>query len=339
MKQVYDWKDAMPKETENFHDRVCEALHSLPEERRNYRVSKKRYLPIIALAVLLISSVTAFAAMKWNDRAADNFGNNKKLQEKLTEEGYSSQNIQSVTDNGITITLEQTIQDENIIYMLFKVTSDDKKLTENNVMSYEMKASNGQDFYTSTSAGFVDELTQPDINNSREYEIWMQKNTAYDFKGAILNCNFNALQQSDGKAGSIKDLVNGQWNFSVDLSVNDSATIDLNKTLSVDGCDIVIHKIKLSPLSYTIYFDGDDVKELQKANNINIDELDITYPLIISGLEYKDATVIREDAGLMSEGINDKSGEYVITGRFSKVIDMTQIQTIILGDKTSISME
>lgn len=340
MKQVYNWDSALPKESEKFHSKLCEVLHSLPEERKTYRALNKRYIPIFALTVVLLSSITVFAAIQWYDRAADNFGASEKLQQSLTEDGYSSQNIQSVAANGITVTLEQTIQDENLIYILFKVTSNNIELTENNAMGYNIKATNGVDFYTSISSGFVDEYSQPDIGNSRDYEIWIQKNTDYYFKGAELSVDFNALQEYEGKAGPVKDLVKGQWGFSIDLSVNNSVTFDVNKTVSIDGCNIAIHKIKLSPLSYTIYCDGDDVKTLQKVDNIKFDELDITYPLIISAIQYKDGTELQEEDGLMSEGFGEKSEEYIATGKFSKVFDMNHIEAIIFGDKkTRISIK
>ncbi len=333
MKQMYDLENDFPKVTEEFHKKICEVLHDLPEEERYCRMNKKKFVLAIAMGVMMISTITVYAAVRWNQRALDNFSANNQQQEQLAEDGYSSQLVQSVSDNDITISVEQTIQDKNLIYILFKVTSDNLQITENNAMGYNIKATNGPDFYTSMSSGFVDEFLQPDISNSREYEIWIQKKTDYDFTGAKLSINFNALQEYEGKAGPTNDLVKGQWDFSIDLSANNSVTLVVNKTVSVDGCDIAVHKIELSPLSYTIYCDGDDVKALQKADNINFDELDITYPLIISAIQYKDATEIQESGGLMSESFNKESKEYIATGKFSKVIDMNQIQAIMFGDK------
>ncbi len=333
MKQMYDWENDFPQITNEFHNKICEVLHELPEEERCCRMSKRKYVVAIAIGVMMISTITVYAAVRWNQRALDNFSANDQQQEKLSKDGYSSQIVQSVSDNDITISVEQTIQDENLIYILFKITSDNLQLTENNAMGFNIKATNGPDFYTSMSSGFVDEFLQPDISNSREYEIWIQKNTDYDFTEAELSVDFNALQEYEGKAGPTNDLVKGQWDFSINLSTNNSVTFDVNKTVSIDGCDIAINKIELSPLSYTIYCDGDDVMALQKADNINFDELDITYPLIISAIQYKDATEIQEDDGLMSESFDGEGKEYIATGKFSKVIDMNQIQAIMFGDK------
>jgi hypothetical protein len=340
MKQVFNWENVMPEEPETFQHRIYKVLDSLPEEQKEFHISRKKYVPIFVLVIFLLSSITALAALKWNDRAVDNFGADEKMQKSLSDKGYSKQDVQSVNNNGITVTLKQTIQDENFIYMLFNVSSKNKKITEDNAMSYSMEATNGSDFYSSISASFVDKLKDPSISNDREYEIWIQKNAEYNFNHAKLNCNFNALQEYEGKAGPERDLVKGQWNFIIDLSSNTSSTFEMKKAVLIDGCNITIQKIKISPLSYTIYCDGKDVKELQKVKNIKFDELETTYPLIISAIQYKDKISVQEEVALMSEGFDQKNGEYVATGKFSKAIDMNQIQSVLFGDKkTSVSIK
>ncbi len=328
----YDWENALPKETKEFHEKICEVLNALPEEGRIYRMSKKGYVVAALAAIMLFGSISVFAAIKWNERAADNFGADKELQKSLSNEGYSNQDIQTVSDHGITVTLEQTIQDENLIYILFRVASENLELTENNGMGYKIKFSNGMDSYTSISSGFVDEIAQPEIGSSREYEIWIQKNTEYDFEGATLTCDFNALQKYEGKAGAVKDLVTGQWKFNIDLSVNASVEYQINKTVAFDGCDVKIHKIKLSPISYTVYCDGDDIRALQKANNIDFNECDTTYPLIISGIRYKDGTLISEKGALMSEEFSGEGEDFIATGRFTNAIDRNQVLEIIFDN-------
>lgn len=332
MSKRYDWENALPEVPPLFHSKVCKALDSLPQEKEIYRLSRKKYIIFVAAAIMLFSSLTVFAALKWNQRAVERFGANEKLQQSLSESGYSDQKIQSVTDNGIMITLEQTIQDENLIYILFRITAEQRELTENSAMDYELSFSNGMDAYVSISSGFSDSFQQPETSRSREYEIWIQKNTDYDFNGASLSCNFSALQEYEEKTESAKDLATGEWNFSIDLSANDSVSYDINRTITLAGCNVKVHGFRLSPLSYSIYCDKEDVQALQKANGINFNELDITYPLIITGIQYTDGTVLPQEVILMSEGFQEDNEEYTAVGRFGDALDMSRIQAIILGD-------
>ncbi len=104
--------------------------------------------------------------------------------------------------------------------------------------------------------------------------------------------------------------------------------------ITLAGCNVNVRSFRLSPLSYSIYFDGKDVQALQKANGINFNELDITYPLIITGIQYTDGTVLPQEVLLMSEGFQEENGEYTAVGKFGDALDMNQIQAIILGDST-----
>lgn len=333
MRNMYDWKNAFPKETKEFHNKLCNVLNVLPKEESIVSIPKKRYAIAVAIAaVIMLSSVTALAAIKWNQRVIDNFGANEKMQEKLSNGGYSEQNIQSISDNGVTVTLEQTIQDDNLIYILFNVTADKMEITEDNVMDLKMSFSNGENPYMSISNGFVDEFEQPKVNNSRDYEIWIQKRADYNYKDVNLICDFNSLQKCEGKAGPTKDLVTGCWDFKINLSANMSVEYNINKTVAIDGCKIKINRLKLSPLSYTLFCDENDVKTLGKADGINFEECDNFYPLLISGINYMDGIEILQGSGLMSEKFDEDYGDYVAVGRFSKVIEMDKVKSILLGD-------
>ncbi len=332
MKNMYDWENGFPKVTEKFHNKLCNSLNVLQEERRIYNVSKKKYAVLIAGAIMMFSSITALAAIKWHQRAIDNFGANELMQEKLSNEGYSEQNVQSISDNGVTVTLEQTIQDDNLIYILFNVTADNMEITGDNAMNLKMSFSNGENPYISISNGFVDESEQPAVNNSKEYEIWIQKSADYNYNDVNLTCKFNSLQKYEGKAGPTKDLVTGQWAFKIDLSASASVEYNIDKTVTIDGCDIKINRLKLSPISYTLFCDENDVKILGEADGINIEECDNFYPLLISGINYMDGTGISEENGIMSEEFDEDYGDYVAVGRFTKVIEMDKVKSILLGD-------
>ncbi len=329
MMNMYDWENAFPKETEKFHTKLCNVLDVLPKEAKIIKRPKKRYVVAIVAAVMMLSSITAFATLKWNQRAIDNFGADEQMQEKLSDGGYSEQNVQSISENGVTVTLKQTIQDDNLIYILFNVTADNMEITEDNDMNLEISFSNGENPYSSISNGFVDEFEQPEVNNSRDYEIWIQKNANYNYNDVNLICNFSSLQKYEGKTGPTKDLVTGQWGFKIDLSANDSVEYNINKIVTIDGCDIKINRLKLSPISYTLFCDESDVKMLGEADSINFEECDNFYPLLISGINYTDGTGISEENGLMSEEFNE---DYIAVGKFTNAIELDKIKSILLND-------
>lgn len=329
MGNMYDWEQDFPQVTKGFHGKICSTLEGLPEAK-TVRIQRKRYLVLVAAALMVVSSITVLAAVRWNQRAIDRFGADEQMQEKLSNQGYSAQDIQVVSDNGITIKLEQSIQDDNLIYLLFRVSADNMEITEDNGMGLTLNFSGKGDAYQSISNSFVEKSVS---GNDREYEIWVQKAPDYNYQGATLTCKFDSLKEYQGKAGASKDVVKGEWDFTIDLSANASTEYALDKTIAVEGCDVGISRVQLSPISYTLYCKGSDVELLGDKLGIHFEQLDSFYPLQITGVDYTDGTEIKEEIGIMSEKFDKTAGEYIAVGRFTKTIDMEKVQAILLGER------
>ncbi|PXV90187.1 uncharacterized protein DUF4179 [Lachnotalea glycerini] len=328
-----DWGNAFPKETKEFHNKLINILENLPEEKEDFRMKKKKYIVLVAAIVFLVGSISAYAAIKWNSRVVENFKADETMQTVLNQDKFSNQEEQSITDNNITITLKQTIQDSNFIYLLFNVTGQED-ITEDNCMNlkiqfFEENANFDTEQYSSMFWGFVDQFSQTEVTHSREFEVWIQKSD--DFNSKTLDIQFTGFGKSSPKAGPDIITTEGKWNFVINAESNDVVTRDINQTVTIDGCEIQVTKIVLSPLSYQLYIDAEGVKELEKADDLSLDQLDILTPLIINAIKYKDGTVITEDGNEMQAGFDD--GLYYSKGRFSEVIDIDQIESILLGEK------
>ena len=66
----YDWKNAFPKPSENFHNKLCMTLDSLEKENvKMKKISLKKSI-IIAAAVLALSLIHIYVAVVSKDTAA-----------------------------------------------------------------------------------------------------------------------------------------------------------------------------------------------------------------------------------------------------------------------------
>lgn len=335
----HDWNSAFPKETKQFHERVQVTLENLPEERSSKSMKRQVWGCVAAACVLALCSVTAYAAVqRWNKHAAEEFHVDEQMQNKLTEENYARQDKQSVTDNGVTITLEQSVQDENFVYLLFNVEAENEKITAEHSMRTKLSYSNGKDPYISILWGFEGGLDTPKESNSRLYEVWLERDTSYDFSNSTIDWKFTALEGApDKKAGIGEVVVEGDWSFVIDTS-NDNASVSykLDKDVEIDGCMVHVNEIKLSPLSYTICCEGADVKALAKKQGVNWEELDDITSANLTGICYDDGSVIEQEYGLTSERWGK---EYVAKGSFTTVVDVEKISGIILGGETEITIK
>lgn len=322
----YDWKKAFPPEPEGFHNKLLETLNNLPVEREVYFMKRKKYIIIVAAVVALLGTLSVYAAVKWNNQAVKHFNADEKKQVELNDDNYSNQTQQSVTDNDITVTLKQTIQDKNLIYLLFNVTNSEV-ITEDNVMNFDLKFLDGDDYQISSMEwGFIDQMSQPNKSTNRDFEIWIHKSDTFISKS--ISIQFTEFGTSTPKAGADKIDKEGNWDFTVDTTSNEMVTYDLNKTILVENCEITVTKLEISPLSYCIYFEEVGVKALEQATGKNIDQADSLTSLLISGVEYQDGTMVTENVHEIRAGYKD--GYYSSQAKFSEVVDTSQLKKLLL---------
>ena len=116
-----EWRleQEFPEVPDCVHQTVLETLGQLEEKGRERKPVKKMKWIILAAALTAAFGLTVAAAelFDWNPAAAENFGEPiKEVQDKLTMDGVAKEQEISATDNGITVTAVQTMNDENVFY-------------------------------------------------------------------------------------------------------------------------------------------------------------------------------------------------------------------------------
>lgn len=337
MKKI-DWNREFPEVPDMVHRSVLEALSELDgqeESNMKKKRSKKRIILLTAACVTLIGTTAAASGIfKWNERARKVFQADEETQERLNQEQLSQKLAQSVTDQGLTITAIQTIQDKNRFYALFEVTAEDTgmEITEDHNMQYTMDFKDGEDPFCALGWGFVHEEEQ-EVSNTRYFEIYGTKmeNISGDLE---MNIHFTALEGCpEEKAGEGPVLVNGNWDFSLNLHESESIRHELQKEYEIAGYPVTVEAVELSPISLTIFYSGDSIRSMEEGEQIDLDQLDDLPALYPTGVRYGDGTEILEYCHPMKEGYMDESKSiYRITMQFTKVVDAHQVCAFLMGD-------
>ncbi len=331
-----DLKQEFPVVPKGFHNRVENALAEISVER-NRRLSKKGLAAIVLAAVLALGSITALAAgyFQWNQKLAEIFGADKVQQNNLIEKGVTEQAESSVTDNGLTISLVQTLQDMDYFYALLEVTApEDIKLTDTNLFEeWQFDIFGQKDYSYSTGHGFMDVIQEPEITNKRYYEIWIKK--SIDFNEKNFTLHFKNLQADAGKL-DMYTILKGDWTLTWKMSYKDSTeSFDMNKKYNLSGYDVLVKRVEISPLSMTVYFDGEDIKSMEKAEGVDLGKLEPLKPILFKGVKYNDGTVVSIPGGPGGEGFNSATGEYKLSTSFHKVIDTGNLKGLLFGENNS----
>lgn len=338
MKKI-DWNQEFPEVPHVVHHSVLDTLSELEETQevqKMKRTPKKRILLLAAVLTALAGTTAAATGLfQWNERAEEVFGADEEAQNMLTMEQMAEDVSSSVTDQGITITSIQTVQDKNRFYALFEVTAEDAdmKITPDQSMAYTMDFGDEEDsLFSALGWHFVDEDSQ-EVSNTRYFEIYGTKMKDAP-EVATMNIQFTALEsEPEEKAGVGSPLVEGTWDFTLNIHEAKSLHYDLQKEYQLAGYAVNVESVELSPLSVTIVFDGEDIRTMEAGEGVNLDHLDCLPAIYPTGVCYSDGTNLTEPCFPMTEGYtSEERTAYQVTLQFTKVVDAEQVTALLMGE-------
>lgn len=350
-----NWKKEMPEVPESVHMAVLDALENLEyaESNKGNRKTVKithgirrgrRMLAAAIVAVTMLGTTALAAEFIWNNKAVEewNFPSQDLQQDAIDNQVAILQNA-SVTNNGIKVTVVQTMQDRNRVYVLLKVEAAEEVIDGNSGFDGAVMHNGDGDIFTifcNTGCGFIDEvegkLTKDGylvIDGLKHYDApWNGDSlhiTLSDFR-------YYSYENYDGETGSgekIANHVEGTWELEVELADVSSLckTIPVNMTSERFGVPVTIQDVKLSPLSMEINYryNNDAIKDLSEEEQANFSKM-----LLQIALYDKEGKIIEEGVGAVTGGFTNKeAGETNIIAGLNGVIDVDTVDKIIFGNE------
>lgn len=328
------WNREFPEVPEHVHQTVLSTLAGLDERKgkRVNRMKKGKAIILIAAAVAVLgTTVSAAEIFKWNRRAAEVFEADEIQQNKLVTEQIAQDTSQTVTDAGLTIEAVQTVQDNNCFYALFEITAKDEsiQITQDHSMSFLYDFQDGESPFGALGWHFVDEESQT-VSNSRYFEIIGTK-TRPGSEDLHMKIQFTSLNAPGAKAMDGEPILEGNWEFVLDLHAIEPIRYDLNREYQIAGYPVTVKTVELTPISAKLAIDEEDARQLEKLEGVNLDQTDSLSSLWINGIKYQDGTIIEED-GFQEPLIRLGDGVYEKTARLTSVIDTDKVSALLVGE-------
>ncbi len=321
-----DWNNVFPEVPQSFHERVQRTLDTqILNKTGRKKVMKKRFFIVLA-AVIAGLGVTAAAAhvIQWDSKLAQRFGADEQQQNQLASDGAMASVGQTVTENGLTVTALQTLGDKNGVYLLFSVKAPEGiTLSDANGLDIDVDIEGvGRNFGLTCGFMINSDLTASPSGsaNERYYEVYLDNREKEEWNGKTITVDFANLtdvEAYDSPTGNERVVVEGNWRLSWTLSYSEQMqTFDINKTYEVNGHEVVVKSVNLSPLTMTLELDGSGLAQLV-ANS----DLKEAGSLCTLSLIKKDGTTF--DSYSMKEGFSGTS--YKRVDRFYRVQDVEQV--------------
>lgn len=364
-KELYDVLGREQEIPEEINNRLQNTYKMITENKsvthnsRGGRVRKK-YMVFAAAAALAVGTITVGAAayLSWNNGLSEEMRIDEEKQKKLEDSGMAVFSGVSCTDNGVTVTAQQSITDNYYTYLSFKV--DGYQLPEGAEPSFESTAIlvDGKDGF-SWSGSFYDGLVPgPDgrvvyadgspidyeqpiqgkyvmEDGSLEYHIVLMN---MEEKGAFVGKPIHVEIDNIGTAGKAEHIpdLDGKWVLDWTLGGADTAeTFTMEEQLGDSGA--VVREMEISPVSMKVLYDF-PYKEITETsgNEPGKEPAEIVYttfeePPMPAGFKLKDGTLVNSVyGGPGCSGYTDESyNTYMYAMAYDRVINVDEIEAVL----------
>lgn len=330
------------------------------------RMPRKKVYFLAAAAVLAFGTISVGAAayMQWSKGLSEGLKAEESQMRTLEDENMATPVSQSVTDQGITVTAQQTIVDNYFVHLSFKV--EGYELPEGAEPAFEFSEAliDGEEgnysalnasFYDGTIRGedgkavYADNTPLPADGNIEKYVI-EDGSMEYDItlanpreKGYFIGKPIHVELANLGTASKAEFIpdIEGTWAFDWVLGGSDeSKTVSLDYTLGDTGA--VVKEAEISPISLRATLDFSYKEEELDGFNENGEEITSTTfaePPSLVGVKMKDGTLYPYlyrgpgSYGYMSDE-DKENGIYTTVFGIDRILEPDQVESLLFIKST-----
>lgn len=354
------WKEIAPEVPQDFHEKFEETLKYIEEkDEKKYIVGgkyKKKKIGVrmlIAVAVLCAGMAVTVAAnefFKWNEYVVKRLEPSEEQQESLQKSNYIQNVNQSETQNGVTVTLTDSIQDHGFLYAFFEVKTEDSISMDNNtsfesIMHFKIDGievyEEDDNRFGSFSTGIGQDTLLKETGDSahlKYFSAWISYDSDYDLSNKKVEMTLKNLTEEGDYDETVT--AEGTWNFTWTLNTLESPiSLEVNRKCDFGGYEITVKKMEISPLLWSLYLDYDEAMKVYEDEKNRFEYtgddygMDLYNRTNIDQVRYEDGTVVELDTtmggiGGGAEKQDKDKGVLIIKNSFPKLVDVDKLQAV-----------
>lgn len=288
---------------------------------------RKRAALLVAAALLVLGAFTAYAsgAFGWDKRLSELLGINQS--NKGLVDGSGIMINQWDIQNGVKIEMVSAIGDKYNVHIIGEITlpegADMSKTYFFGSLSFPIK-----DF---GSGGMSVQLMEDEDTTDNVIPFMVDVSRDKGVHGKKCSVEIKDIVVVDDSSEEVA--YPGTWNISWKLDYKDnSITFSPDANVTIEGKEVTINKVSISPLSVTIKVNGGEINKLMdelfsKGNNGNVSPSSLDIQSVI----LSDGTQINDFSG-GNTSTNTFSSYASVT--FSKIIDPNEVKSIVVNGTT-----
>lgn len=303
----------------------------------------KKRLILAAAAMSLLIGTVSFAAVQyfqWSSGLDQELSGTDAQKQALNDKNISSYVGQSVTKDGVTITVTQSIVDSYFARVAFKIegysvpegkepcfknisTSVNGVSTED--MFSEIKSVPEKDCYSSNSGFFYDGEDYVLDDGSLEYDIYFSNTANRDFFiNSPIHIQLQGLGYYDSKLNEYIE-IDDSWSFDWTLQGADEIQ-EYDMSAPLEDTGITVTHVEISPISMKVVYDYP-----KGCNYTRPDGENEQAPPFLTGVKMKDGTLYPYICDMGSEdwAPGKNSSTYTSVFTLTQILDVENVDSLL----------
>ncbi|MCR6544105.1 DUF4179 domain-containing protein [Dehalobacterium formicoaceticum] len=325
LKNCFDAIVPTDEQKENMLQRILENDNAA--EPKYFKRASSRFSIIATVCVILILTATTALAINfgWHEKLIEYFNNISQGQMELVRDGVNTPEA-TITKNGVTISILQTLADSNGIYVLYEIIAPDD-IEFNDAILWSWFAIDVPQTQTNSAYGLgtIQRRVLAQNSNKRTELIFLQQSSSFEsgYASLILR-DLGYVENAGTESMDWVSLVDGEWRLEWEFTYQESKVIEVNQPVSLNGNEKLITTVVISPISVCVYIQGDDVLTgASPSINFN-DGSYITY----------NSQTPNASFGVYLTDEEKMIYEHMLYYHFKSIINVEDVESISIGDIT-----
>lgn len=336
-----------PQVPEKIHAIVMDTLENLQERDaaeienggRTMKIKKRRLIyAAAALAAMFGTTVAAAELFLWNDKAVEYFDHpSQEVQNEMAVNNVAVEQTDFATDQGITVTAVQTVQDNNRVYILLDVETEDALIDSNSAFNIWNVITEDPEAFNNLGAAFGEgtPAAREEKGCQGYYEINALKTIGREWNEDSIELELGEfIYYTYEDDMEIAHVVDGTWKLTIPLGEQTEAitrVCEAGDPVMIEGYPVTLKEVELSPISTVLIFDLDE--ELEMIKHVYSDQEDVfVYELQLRGFVYDTGERIACGHNGISEHWDREAGTDIREIALSRIIQPDKVTAVLLGD-------
>lgn len=300
---------------EQFHNRLCDTLESL-ENKKVVRFTPKRFAVACAVALLATSTITvgAMELFQWYQAARENFGTDKELENKLTNQGIAIPAEDSHKANDITMTALQAVKTGKNYYLLAGFEWPENIEWNGDILFEKTEVMANKEFRGCT----VNFAGEPDEKGIVYLDIDLLGEPNVEYAGEVTVAITNLIQTS--KTAYVDTLVEAQWELTFTLPTGEDIRTYLNmQDLSVSGHSLELERVELTAFDVKLYTEENMARHASCYSNMEL-----------AAVQYEDGSRVQNYGGFLQHtAAKDEADKFNFRITLQNAVDVDKVSALV----------